>query len=210
MAKNNAKYNTQFHPVALFQNGPIILNFVCGWLIVSFHTRLIQDWLFLPHRGVTTRRFSCSTLQWSRLVYPTESVAAHSDSARAQPSLNCKLQIPPHVPCDNAIERIWDEMDNTVNALLWRHNERDSVSNHQRLYCLLNRLFRRRSKITSKLRVTGLCAGNSPVAGEFPPQRASNAENVSIWWRHHEDVWCLAEYAINSHGKQHLRFRDLN
>ena len=38
---------------------------------------------------------------------------------------------------------------------------------------------------TSKLRVTGLCEGNSPVTGEFPAQRASNAENASIWWRHH-------------------------
>ena len=27
--------------------------------------------------------------------------------------------------------------------------------------------------------------GNSPGAGEFPAQMASNAENVSIWWRHH-------------------------
>ena len=43
----------------------------------------------------------------------------------------------------------------------------------------------RRSKKTSKLRVTGLCAGNSPETGEFPAQRASNAENGSIWWRHH-------------------------
>ena len=43
----------------------------------------------------------------------------------------------------------------------------------------------RRSKKTSKLRVTGLCEGNSPVAGEFPAQRASNAENVVIWCRHH-------------------------
>ena len=51
--------------------------------------------------------------------------------------------------------------------------------------CFLNRLFRRRSKKTSKLRVTGLCAGNSPGTGEFPAQMASNAENVSIWWRHH-------------------------
>ena len=51
--------------------------------------------------------------------------------------------------------------------------------------CLLNRLFGRRSKKTSKLRVTGLCARNSPGTGEFPAQRASNAENVSIWWRHH-------------------------
>ena len=32
-------------------------------------------------------------------------------------------------------------------------------------------------KKTSKLRVTGLCAGNSTVTGEFPAQRASNAEN---------------------------------
>ena len=73
-----------------------------------------------------------------------------------------------------------------LHTLLWRHNERDSVSNHQRLYCLLKRLFRRRSKVTSKLRVTGLCAWNSPGTGEFPAQKASNAENVSIWWRHHE------------------------
>ena len=33
--------------------------------------------------------------------------------------------------------------------------------------------------------VTGLCEGNLPVTGELPAQRASNAENVSIWWRHH-------------------------
>ena len=71
------------------------------------------------------------------------------------------------------------------HSLQWRHNGRDSVSNHKPHDCLLNRLFRRRSKKTSKLRVTGLCAGNSPVTVEFPAQMASNAENVSIWWRHH-------------------------
>ena len=69
--------------------------------------------------------------------------------------------------------------------LRWRHNGRDSVSNHQPHDCLLNRLLRRRSKKTSKLRVTGPCAGNSPGTGEFPAQMAGNAENVSIWWRHH-------------------------
>ena len=45
-----------------------------------------------------------------------------------------------------------------------------------------------RSKKTSKLRVIGLCEGNSAVIGEFPAQRASNAENVSIWWRHHVNI----------------------
>ena len=70
-------------------------------------------------------------------------------------------------------------------TLQWRHNGRDSVSNHQPHDCLLNRLFRRKSQKTSKLRVTGLCVGNSPGTGEFPAQMASYAENVSIWWRHH-------------------------
>ena len=70
-------------------------------------------------------------------------------------------------------------------ALQWHHNGRGGVSNHQPRDCLLNRLFRRRSKKTLKLCVTGLCAWNSPVTGEFPAQMASNAENVSIWWRHH-------------------------
>ena len=68
----------------------------------------------------------------------------------------------------------------------WRHNGRDSVSNNQPHDCLLNRLFGRRSKKTSKLHVTGLCVGNSSGTGEFPALMASNAENVSIWWRHHE------------------------
>ena len=59
--------------------------------------------------------------------------------------------------------------------LHWRHNGHDSVSNHQHHDCLLNRLFRRRSKKTSKFRVTDLCAGNSPETGDFPAEMASNA-----------------------------------
>ena len=69
--------------------------------------------------------------------------------------------------------------------LQWRHNERDGVSNHPPHHYLLNRLFRHRWKKTSKLRVTGLCEGNSAVTDEFPAQRASNAQNVFIWWCHH-------------------------
>ena len=62
---------------------------------------------------------------------------------------------------------------NPYNLLQWRHNELDGVSNHQPHDCLLNSLFRRRSKTTSKLRVTGLCTGISPLTGAFPAQRAS-------------------------------------
>ena len=64
------------------------------------------------------------------------------------------------------------------------HNERDGISHHQPYDCLLNRLFIRRSKKTSKLRVTGLCVWNSLGTGEFPAQMVSTAEKVSIWWHH--------------------------
>ena len=78
----------------------------------------------------------------------------------------------------------WTSDGFVFSTLRWRQNGRDSVSNHQPQDCLLNRLFRCRSKKTSKLRVTGLCVGNSPGTGEFPAQMASYAEKVSIGWRH--------------------------
>ena len=38
-----------------------------------------------------------------------------------------------------------------------------------------------------------LC-GEFTGAGEFPTQRASNAENVSIWWRHHVKLYTRMSY----------------
>ena len=46
---------------------------------------------------------------------------------------------------------------------------------------------KRKSKKASKFHVTGLCAGSSPA------QWASKAENVSIWWRHHESS-CIDKF----------------
>ena len=68
-------------------------------------------------------------------------------------------------------------------SLQWRRTEYDGVSNYRRIGGLLNRMFR--SKKISKSRVTGLWEGNPPVTGGFPSQGASNAERISIWWRHH-------------------------
>ena len=89
-------------------------------------------------------------------------------------------------------------------SLQWRHNGWDGISNRQRLDCLLNCLFRLGSKKTSKFHVTGLCVGKSSVTREFPSQRVSNAENVSIWWRHHVsgrlyDCWSLGKKQIPKH-----------
>ena len=87
------------------------------------------------------------------------------------------------------ITRYYARRRDNVCPLQWRHNECDSVSNHQPHDCLLNRLIMHRLKKTAKLRVIGLCVGNSPVTGEFPAQKANNAKNVSIWWRHHANRW---------------------
>ena len=84
--------------------------------------------------------------------------------------------------CTSAIFAVWFGLWKHSFALQWRHYERDGVSNNRR--CLLNRLFRRRTKKTSTLRDTGLCKGTPTVTGGFPLQMVSNAENVFIWWRH--------------------------
>ena len=105
-------------------------------------------------------------------------------------------------PGFNVLLKLWKASANS--SLQWSHNELDGISNHQPHDCLLNRLFRCRSKKTSKHRVTGLCEGNSLVTSEFPTQRASKAENGSIWWHHvTRETW--GHFSIKSLSYQ---FRD--
>ena len=80
----------------------------------------------------------------------------------------------------NEKSHIWSKSPSKLLSINNKHG-RDGVSNLKPHDCLLNRLFKVQIKETSKLRVTGLCEGNSPVTGEFPAQRASNAEHLSIW-----------------------------
>ena len=82
--------------------------------------------------------------------------------------------------------------------LQWRHNEQDGVSNHQRLECLLNRLFRPRSKKTSKLR---LCEGNpaqGPVTRKMFPFDDVIIDNPFViglkhffHWKRKSSFWTL-------------------
>ena len=90
--------------------------------------------------------------------------------------------------CNAPAKTQWNTSVIITLQLQWRHNERNGVSNHQPQDCSINCLFRRRSKKISKLCVTDHCEGNSPVTSEFLAQRASNAENFSIWWRHYEHI----------------------
>ena len=125
--------------------------------------------------------------------------STHNGQDYAFETFVCKMATISFRPqCDNSScemhknDRTWRRrcfkslVTQLFDPLQWRHNERDGVSIHQPHDCILNHLFRRRSKKTSKLHVTGLCVGNSPVTGEFPAQMASNVENVPIWSRHHQ------------------------
>ena len=111
-----------------------------------------------------------SVKQLWRIWFKTDQCQNHNRSGGSRDRVNCFRM---HCSCVSSV------------SLQWRQNERDGVFNHQPHDCLHNRLFRRRSK----LRVTGLCAGNSSVTGEFLAQIASNVENLSIWWRRHVTQW---------------------
>ena len=85
----------------------------------------------------------------------------------------------------------WHSMVHSWRSLQLRHNEHQGISNHQLHGRLLNHLF----KVLIKENITAMhhwpLWGNSLVISEFPTQRASNTENVSIWWHHHGNIGCL-------------------
>ena len=133
------------------------------------------------------------------IIYIAQLHTSMTNSEIRSNFLTHKIKYIPYIPERQAIGCILSRKDHITMALLcspittptikpsipytlhWRHNGRNGISNHQAHDCLLKCLFRRRSKKTSKLRITGLCLGNTPVTGEFPTQRPSNAENVFIW-----------------------------
>ena len=91
-----------------------------------------------------------------------------------------------NVPLDDVIivSRLMGHLHGCTSTLQWRYNEQ------WRLKSPTYRLFAQpfvQAHIEQNiiLRVTGLCERNPLVTGGFPSQRASNAEKVSIWWRHH-------------------------
>ena len=64
-------------------------------------------------------------------------------------------------------------------------------------------------KPQSSVLLAGICEGNSPLTGEFPAQRASNAENASIGWRHHDEAW-LKGTAPNSRKSLYMPMFDVD
>ena len=131
------------------------------------------------------------TVCWNKLI-------AIGDSKRCPLSMFKKYSFDgfPSVRCCSGWA-IWTKYSQhdacrwNYESLLWCHNGRDGVSNHQPHDCLLNHSFRRIWEKTSKHRVTGLCAGN--VTGEFLAQMASNEEIFPF-----DDVIMCCRYALVS------------
>ena len=150
---------------------------------------------------------NCLNMMWLKLIHGSKKVPWYNQESSAEGlDIDCVVQ-----DSGNSLANTLGLLQSCTKPSIFyvlyctffsitlqrRHNERDDVTNLRRLHCLLNCCFRRRSKKMSKLRVTGL-ARNSPVTGEFPAQRVSNVENVSISWRHHESA--ANEYGVLSYS----------
>ena len=85
------------------------------------------------------------------------------------------------VPAGGITPKLWPRQNWNITM-----TSRHGASNHQQLDGLFNYLFKLTSKKTSKSALLALCAGNQPVTGWFPPQRAGNAKSGSNAWRHNE------------------------
>ena len=118
-------------------------------------------WIMRIHLfGYYSRALYLLILRFSGTVISQETWISSDKAISRNLYLNCKLFRHLNPSCAG---HLWDPEFVIPVPLPWRHNGRDGVSNHQPSDCLLNHLFRRRSKKPSKLRVTGLCEGNSPV-----------------------------------------------
>ena len=102
-------------------------------------------------------------------------------------------------------KRSWGWWFETLSWSWWRHCNGKFIT-RWRLKSPASRWFAQtfvqaQVKKTSKLGVTGLCEGNLSVTGAFPSQRASNTENISIWWRHHVFLFSIV-YVTGSYASQ--------
>ena len=137
--------------------------FKCIFFMKIFQFRLKFHWRMFPMDQLTT----CQ--HWFRQWLGTKQVTSHYLNLW-WPRLQMHIwfiysSVNWIIKTSDDLLHVWCQANTWTNATIslhWRHNDHDSVSNHQSHGCLLNRLFGSRSKKASKLCVTGLCAGNSP------------------------------------------------
>ena len=161
--------------------------------ILELHTTVILSRVIksdsMDEPKVVKFQFECVSYGWQKLYQLLyQDLILHLNPCRA--TINFKIWLYP-LPLISILQWNFHYNDVTMSAMA------SQITSFTIVYSTVK--FRRRSKKTSKLRVTGLCAGNSPVTAELPAHMASNLENVSIWWRHHV-YKCL--YIMLRHRKQ--------
>ena len=138
---------------------------------MSFKTKLT---LLVNNRGLTDRASlknhqnndrNTGGLNWPKTFWGGVYVYLHIDEVQINlERQSCLLNFRDVSHVDNSLISGMCTQRVIVMTLRWRHNGRDGFSNHQPYHCLLNRLFRRRSKKTSVL-----CQW--PLCGEFTGDR---------------------------------------
>ena len=160
-------------------NSPVTGGFLSqGDTNVGFDVFFVHCLCTIFYMSVHYESFRCKVTDIHSWVVSVSSADFHISYRNVM----CKISSWFEQSCGTFID---DNLSNNI-TLQWHRNELHGISNHGHLNSLLNRLFRCRSNKTSKLHVTGPCEGNLLVTDGFPAQRASYAENVSIWWCHHD------------------------
>ena len=119
--------------------------------------------MFLGNRPIFAGNFIClkNSMEWDVTGFSSSNIALHFYTNlinHRRITNNMESWV-----CDTN-EMCQTSPDGCIyTSLQWRHNERGSISNHQRFHCLLNCWLKRRSKKTSKFCITGLCAWKWPV-----------------------------------------------
>ena len=148
------------------------------WIIESKHTNIFRN-LFMPSGAVFDHQTVFCGLVWMylKLYVP---FLLHVNEKKASKVVMGDFDITWLV--NNRVGEIW------VNGHYYNDVIMGAIASQiTSLTIVYSNVYSgadQRNYQTSKLRVIGLCAWNSPVTGEFPTQMASNAENVFVWWRH--------------------------
>ena len=142
--------------------------------------QVFNFWWFISWKITITAQLDMSTIE---CCFGNNQVILLCSSNMHQKEKNVFCRV--HVGYVFLWQLYLSHLHKNIFSLQQSRNEPNDIWNHRRLDCLLNHLFRHRSNETSKNCITGLCKRNSPVTAEFPTQRSSNVENVSIWWCHH-------------------------
>ena len=136
------------------------------WSFIKYKHSNVYDFVCKVNVWDTNLAQATSPISDSRTDVPEKTFLSYKcTQTRKHSLLILKTYKLPNNQLQNGMIWLCRVVFNIKLSLLWRHNGRDGISD-QPHDCLVNRLLKRRSKKTSKLRFTGLRAVNSRKKGQ--------------------------------------------